>query len=121
MTRQELCNFICEVSGWSECNMMVLKQINKYIRERGLSYLDIARALSYYVDVLGNTLEPKYGIGIVGVIINDSRKYFAKLEEQKRRQIIAAEENKNREKIVVKYKVNPNKTIRRKEIKIDEL
>lgn len=120
MKKEELCDFILEVSGWDECNTMVLKQINKYVKECGLSYIDIARALSYYVDVLGKKLEPQYGIGIVRFIYPDSKKYFAQLQKQKEQQLKAAEMSQNKEEVIVRYKVKPTNTIRKRQIKFDD-
>jgi len=120
MKKEELCNFIKDISGWDECNTMVLRQIHKYVTECGLSYLDIARALSYYVDVLGNKLELQYGIGIVKFIYPKSRQYFAELQKQKQKQLAAAEASRQCEDVVVKVKINPNKTIRKKHIEFND-
>jgi hypothetical protein len=121
MNKEELCKFICEMFNWSECNTMVLKQINKYVRECGYTYIEIARALSYYADVQGNTPDPKYGIGIVRFVMNDSRKYFEKLRLQKEAQIKAAKEAKQSQTNVIKYKIKKQNTIRKNQIDMNKL
>ena len=121
MNKEELCKFICEMLNCDECNTMVLKQINKYVRECGYSYIDIARALSYYADVQGNTLDPRYGIGIVKFVMKDSRKYFEQLRLQKEAQLKAANESKKVEQKVIKCSLNNKKTIRKNQIDISKL
>ena len=90
MTKQELEQFICEIFQIDECTSMILRQINKYVTERRYDYKNIARALSYYVDVQGNTLDIKYGIGIVPLVMNDALKYFEQLKKQQEEQRQAA-------------------------------
>ena len=97
MNKQELTEFICDMFNVNECPEMILRQIHKYVTERRYSYLDIARALSYYVDVRNGTLDIKYGIGIVAAVMDEARKYFKGLELQRQQQIKAAEEAKKKE------------------------
>ena len=121
MNKEELCKFICDVLGCEECNTMVLKQINKYVRECGYSYIDIARALSYYADIQGNKLDPKYGIGIVRFVMNDSKKYFEQLRLQKEAQMRKANEIKEKETTTIKCTLKKKKTIRKNQIDISKL
>ena len=107
--------------GCEECNTMVLKQIHRYVKECGYSYIDIARALSYYADIQGNTLDPKYGIGIVRFVMNDSRKYFEQLRLQKEAQLKKAKENENKETKIIKCSIKNKKTIRKNQIDISKL
>lgn len=97
MTKQELIQFICDMFNVSECTEMILRQIHKYVTERRYDYLEIARALSYYVDVCNGTLDIKYGIGIVVAVMDEACKYFKGLELQRQQQIKAAEEAKKKE------------------------
>ena len=83
MTKQELLKFICDIYGIDECNSMILRQINKYVTEHRCDYIDIARALSYFVDVEGKTPDIKYGIGIVPDKLEESKKYFEKLRRER--------------------------------------
>lgn len=123
MTKQELCKIICQLMGWEECSAMVLRQINKYVNEHGWSYKDIARAFAYYVEVQGNTPDPKYGIGIVRFVMDDARKYYDALQKQKEAQIKAANEQKNKEqnKIVITVAPDRQKTIKKRNIDISKL
>lgn len=123
MNKEELCKFICDLFGWKQCTIMVLRQINKYVRECGYTYLEIARALSYYVDVQNRPLDPKYGIGIVQCVMEDSRKYFAEAKKQRDAQVRAAELEKNKRIInrVVHCKTDSVKTLKKHRLNIEDL
>lgn len=122
MTKQELCKIICQLMGCEECNAMILRQINKYVNEHGWSYKDIARAFAYYVEVQGNTPDPKYGIGIVRFVMDDARKYYETLQKQKEAQIQAAKKQEsNNNKIVITVAPGRSKTIRKRAIDISQL
>ena len=122
MTKQELIQFICDMFNIKECPEMILRQIHKYVTERRYDYLEIARALSYFVDVQGSSLEIKYGIGIVPVVMEQSRRYFKKQEEQKKQQLEAAEKAKKlKETQSICVRINNKKTIKKPHINIDKL
>lgn len=123
MTKKELIQFICEMFNVTECPEMILRQIHKYVTERRYDYLDIARALSYFVDIQGNTPQIKYGIGIVPVIMEQSRRYFKEQEEQRKQQIKAAEQAKkdNQLKKEIYIKVSDKKTLKKPRIDISKL
>ena len=123
MTKQELCKIICQLLGCEECNAMILRQINKYVNEHGWSYKDIARAFAYYVEVQGNTPDPKYGIGIVRFVMDDAKKYYETLQKQKEAQIQAANETKKQEqnKVIITATIECKKTIRKRSIDISQL
>jgi hypothetical protein len=123
MTKQELCKIICQLLGCEECNAMILRQINKYVNEHGWSYKDIARAFAYYVEVQGNTPDPKYGIGIVRFVMSDAQKYYETLQKQKEAQIQAANETKKQEqnKVTITAAPERKKTIRKRNIDISQL
>ena len=57
-------------------------QITKFVLERRWSFLDIARALAYFVEVQGGQLKKETGLGIVPYVIEDARKYFKQLKAQ---------------------------------------
>ena len=92
MTKKELCDIICSLMGCKECNEMILRQINKYVNEHGWTYKDIARAFAYFVEIEGNTPDPKYGIAIVKFKMEEARKFYGELERQKEQQIKAAQQ-----------------------------
>ena len=123
MNKQELTEFISDMFNVNECPEMILRQIHKYVTERRYDYLEIARALSYFVDIQGNTLQIKYGIGIVPVVMEQSRRYFKEQEEQRKQQIKAAEQAKkdNQPKKEIYIKVNDKKTLKKPRIDISKL
>lgn len=116
MTKKDLCKIICDLTGWEKCNEMILRQIHKYVTEHGWDYKDIARAFAYFVEVEGNTPDPKYGIAIVKFKMDEARKYYDNIELQKIKQL---NEAKKEEKITVINVSGINCTpIKRKEIDI---
>lgn len=123
MDRLGLIQFICEMYNIEQCPDMILKQIYKYVTERRFSYLDIARALSYYVDVQGNEPQLKYGIGIVPCVMSEARKYFQKEKEKRDAQIAAAKKEKENPTVlsVIKVTIPTEKRIRKPQIDIDKL
>ena len=122
MTKQELIQFICDMFNVSECTEMILRQIHKYVTERRYDYLEIARALSYYVDVQGESLQIKYGIGIVPFVMDAARKYYKQQEEQKVQQLRAAEKAKqNQPQQQIHVKVSNKNTIKKPHIDMNKL
>lgn len=121
MNKQELLDIICELFGITECTPLILNHINKYVTECGYSYKDIARALCYYVDVLGNTPQLQYGLKIVSHVKNDAVAYYEKIKKQKEQQLQAAYRNKNTKTITIHVPTDNRVTIRRKTIDIDKL
>jgi hypothetical protein len=61
----------------------VNNQLNKFLVELDYQPLDIARAVSYYVEVQGHKLDKIYGIWFVPDVISDSKKYFDELAKTK--------------------------------------
>ena len=122
MTKQELIQFICDMFNVSECTEMILRQIHKYVTERRYDYLEIARALSYYVDVQGESLQIKYGIGIVPFVMDAARKYYKQQEEQKVQQLRAAKKAKqNQPQQQIHVKVSNKNTIKKPYIDMNKL
>lgn len=122
MTKQELLKFICDIYGINECNSMILRQINKYVTEHRYDYIDIARALSYFIDVQGKPANPQYGIAIVPYVMDDAKKYYDNLRRQKEEQLKAAEKlKKNNGNTKVIQCKTPKKNKNKKRIKIEEL
>ena len=122
MTKQELIQFICDMFNVSECTDMILRQIHKYVTERRYDYLEIARALSYYVDIQGESLQIKYGIGIVPFVMDAARKYYKQQEEQKAQQLKAAEEAKQKQpQQQIHVKASDKNTIKKPHIDMNKL
>lgn len=120
MKKQELLNFICDIYNIDKCNDMILKQIHKYVTERGYEYIEIARALSYFVDIQGNEPQLKYGIGIVPYIFKEAQDYYKKLKQQKEEQIKAAKENKKIDNSIICCKLKKENK-RKRNIDINKL
>jgi hypothetical protein len=99
-------------------------QLNRFIVELNYSPLDIARAVSYYVEVQGHKLEKLYGIWFVPDVIDDARKYFndlAKKKAQKEAEALIIETTSAQDKLVynVNVKVIAERKIPRKLEQID--
>ena len=93
----------------------VNNQLNKFIVDKGYSPLDVARAVSYYVEVQGHKLDKIYGIWFVPDVIDDARKYFddlAKRKAQKEAEALIIESTSAEDKLV--YNVNIKKIAERK-------
>lgn len=121
MKKEELLAFICEMFGCKSCNDMILRQIHNYVNEYGYAYKDIARALSYYVDVQGNKLDPRYGIAIVKFVMAKARAYYAEQEKLKQQQIEEAKKAKKSSNVIIKCKPNRKVTIKRNKIDIENI
>jgi hypothetical protein len=93
----------------------VNNQLNKFLVELDYQPLDIARAVSYYVEVQGHKLDKIYGIWFVPDVISDSKKYFddlAKRKAQKEAEALVIESTCNETKLI--YNVNIKKIAERK-------
>ena len=80
--REELEEKIKELYGIDKITSLMNAQITKFVLERRWSFLDIARALAYFVEVQGGQLKKETGLGIVPYVIEDARKYFKQLKAQ---------------------------------------
>ena len=85
-TRENLEDKIKELYGIDEISTMITQQINKYVLERKWSYLEIARALAYFIGVRGGAVKKEMGIGIVPYVMEESKKYFAQQERLQKQQ-----------------------------------
>src|SRR5574344_881758 len=93
----------------------VNNQLNKFLVDLDYQPLDIARAVSYYVEVQGHKLDKIYGIWFVPDVISDSKKYFddlAKRKAQKEAEALVIESTCNETKLI--YNVNIKKIAERK-------
>lgn len=123
MEKRELLEYICEWFNIPECNQMILNQIYKFTTERRYTYKEIARALSFYIDVQGKQPELKYGIAIVPFVMEDARKFFKQKELEKQRQLEAAKSHQQDVATAITINCNPKprKTIKKKQIDISNL
>lgn len=120
MTKNELLEFICDLYGIDQCTNVILKHINQLVTEHGLSYLDIARALSYYVDILHKNVDATYGIiRTVELVYKDARNYFNKLKKLQEEQKAAINKASTSKTILINYK--KEKTIKRNHIDLNKI
>jgi len=76
MTRKELEQLIAELYGVEAINSMIDAQITKFQKLHGYTEKDIARAVAYYVEVLGNVPDRRKGIGIVPFVMEEANRYY---------------------------------------------
>lgn len=110
MEKKELEQIIRSTLNIETINPTIKKQITRFILERGLSYDDIAHALTFYIEVEQNKYEPKYGIAFVDWTVDRSRAYYAALEAKKKEQIKSIE-NKEEVKVIKITKIKKRKPI----------
>lgn len=123
MTKIELMKFICELYGFKDCPFAIQKQINKQVTEHGYSYKEIARALAFYVEIKKGQLEQKYGIAIVPYVMDEARRYYAKLEQQINEQKQQAEQTKanKKEQRIIKCDVIKSSGAKKHQIDLNKL
>ncbi len=90
MTRRELEQHICSTLNISSLTPIIQNQITKFITQRALKYEDIARAVSYYIDIEKTLYEPKFGIGLIPYMVEKANAYYMALELQRKAQIKSA-------------------------------
>jgi len=76
MTRKDLEQLICELYDIENINSMIGSQITKFQKLHGYKEKDIARAVAYYVEVLGNVPDRRKGIGIVPFVMEEAQRYY---------------------------------------------
>jgi hypothetical protein len=108
MTRKELEQLICELYDIPNINSMIGSQITKFQKLHGYSEKAIARAVAYYVEVLGNVPDRRKGIGIVPFVMEEAQRYYnARAKERLR---IKEEAQKIKEESTTKpIKARPRK------------
>lgn len=114
MNKEECVDKIKEIYQLEELTPLIETQISNYTK-RGWSYKMIARALYYFYVVKGGDISKAAGIGIVPYVINESEKYFTKLEQEREEQRQAAEAQKGKEiKILYCKKIQKSKLTKHK-------
>lgn len=87
-----LTDYICKVYNMPYVSPFMLKQINDYIEDKGLTYDDIKGTLEYVSKLQGIELTSKYGLGIVLYKFPEYKEEKLRKETQ---QSIVAQESKN--------------------------
>ena len=90
-TKQDLFDMICDLMGIQKVTPMIIKQVNKFVLEYGMTFKEIARCAVYYVDVKGGVLDTMYGLGIIPNIREQALKYFHQLELDQQKQLAQAQ------------------------------
>ena len=75
--KQKLEQYIMKLFGEDYVNARVRKQINTFIQEYEYTYSGIHKALTYFFEVKGNSIEKANGgIGIVPYVYKDAYNYY---------------------------------------------
>lgn len=101
-TRKDLEDKIKEIYQIDKLTPLIEMQITKFVREHKYKYLDIARALYYFFVEKNGDLSKSKGIGIVPYVMEESKEFFLKKEQEikRKKEEILAQQNK--EKLVIK-------------------
>ena len=127
-TKKELETLILELSGLKQITPLISKQISRLVIN-GMTFLEIARCVDYYVEILDHQIKPEYGIAFVSSIREPAGEYFRQLELDKQKQEKEAEkvikyQDKNIIINIKSYnslnKPRPPKTFDVNEIKVDD-
>ena len=124
LSKEQLIEEICYHHKTDGINQMIRSQITRFVVEHGYTYLEIARALAFYHEVLERPVEKKFGIGIVPHIMDDARKYYKELEREERRRKLEAQKlvnSYNKQRKVVKVVPAERKLTGRTLINIEEI
>lgn len=93
--KQDLDNYIIQLLKIDYIDARIRKQIKTYIEEHNYTYSGIKKALIYFYEVKGNSIEKANGgIGIVPFIYKDAFNYYYALWQA---------QQQNKDKIIVDY------------------
>lgn len=85
-TKSKLEELVLELSGLKEITPIISKHISRFVIENKMTYLEIARCVDYYVEILGHEIKPEYGLSFVLNVREAAGEYFRKLELDKQKQ-----------------------------------
>jgi hypothetical protein len=93
--KQDLDNYIIQLLKIDYIDARIRKQIKTYIEEHNYTYSGIKKALIYFYEVKGNSIEKANGgIGIVPFIYKDAFNYYYALWQA---------QQQNKDKVIVDY------------------
>ena len=93
--KQDLDNYIIQLLKIDYIDARIRKQIKTYIEENNYTYSGIKKALIYFYEVKGNSIEKANGgIGIVPFIYKDAFNYYYALWQA---------QQQNKDKVIVDY------------------
>lgn len=85
-TRDQLEQLICELAGITQVTPLITRHINDLCLQYQMTWKEIARCLTWYVEVAKGTVKVEYGIKTICTSVREkANKYFEKLalEQQK--------------------------------------
>lgn len=86
-TRRQLEELICELVGVTQITPLITKHINELTLIYKMTWKEIARCLTYYVEVAHGTLRVEYGIKTPCTSVREKAdQYFKQLELDQRKQ-----------------------------------
>lgn len=95
LDKEELNNYIMKLFNTSYVDARIQKQIKQYVDEYNFTYSGIHKALIYFFEVKGNTIEKANGgIGIVPYVYKNAYDYYFSLWQA---------QQKNEDKVVQEY------------------
>jgi hypothetical protein len=93
--KQDLDNYIIQLLKIDYIDARIRKQIKTYLEEHNYTYSGIKKALIYFYEVKGNSIEKANGgIGIVPFIYKDAFNYYYALWQA---------QQQNKDKVIVDY------------------
>lgn len=96
--KESLNNYIMKLFNTSYVDARIQKQIKQYVDEYNFTYSGIQKALTYFFEIKGNSLEKANGgIGIVPYVYKNAYNYYYALWQA---------QQKNEDKIVTDYVPN---------------
>lgn len=101
---EQLDNYIMELFDWDYVHPRVKRQITNFIEEYNFTYSGIKKALIYFYEKKGNSIDKANGgIGIVPYIYQDAYNYYYALWEaqQKNKEIIVSNYVPNVKEIII--------------------
>ena len=107
LTYKELEQLLLEIFEINELTPVITRQLNKYALEYNMSWLEIARCVSWQMDSNGGKYNPAFGIGFVPNVRVEAKAYFEELarkkaEQEKEAKILAEKEKST--KVIIKAK-----------------
>ena len=99
-TRNQLEQLICELVGVKQITPLITKHINELCLQYKMTWKEIARCLTWYVEVAHRTINIEFGIKTICTSVREkAEQYFKQLELDQQRQKAEAEK-------VVQYQEN---------------
>lgn len=86
MERQEVVDYILELTGLTKLNATMVKHLSNFIRT-GMTYDDICLCIYYYTEVKQKTIDPIYGLFFVENVFEEAKRYQQMAKEEREKQL----------------------------------